>query len=264
MFPTGCRDRVGWNSPMWTATTRAQHNRDDLRFASDLGVPRSEIAWTDAEWAVLEPLLPQPSPVGRPPVWPMREIVEAIFYVLRGGIARRMLPTCFAPRQTVYGWSAAFRDAGVGKAVNHHRVMLDRECAGQDASPSAAVIDSQSVKTTEAGGPRGDDAGKKVKGRKRHAWRQAPLAPRWTRTAAPSCSRSIRPLCRTATGPCRCSRRRVRASRSSSARSPTVPTPPTGSRTLRASPLRSCASHPVRLAAPSTRAGGSLNGASHG
>jgi putative transposase len=73
-------------------TTRAQHIRDGLCFASDA---------TDAKRAVLEPLLPEPALVGRPAQWPMREIVNAIFYILRGGIPWRMLPPCFPPRQTV-------------------------------------------------------------------------------------------------------------------------------------------------------------------
>jgi len=145
---------------MWTATTRAQQKREELHFASDL---------TDAEWAVLAPLLPARSPMGRPPAWPMREIVNAIFYVLRGGIPWRLLPPCLPPRQTVYGWFAAWRDDGVWADIAHGLVMADRERDGREASPSAAVIDSQSGRACEAGGPRGYDAGKKVLGRKRHA-----------------------------------------------------------------------------------------------
>jgi transposase len=144
---------------MWTPTTRTQHKRDGLRFATDL---------TDEEWAVLEPLFPKPSSVGRPPT-PVREVLQAIFYVMRSGCPWRMLPDCFAPHQTIYAWFAAWRDKGIWQAVNHRLVMLDRERVGRAASPTAAVMDSQSVKTTEAGGPRGYDAGKKVKGRKRHA-----------------------------------------------------------------------------------------------
>ncbi len=145
---------------MWKPTSRAKHNRDHLRYPTDL---------TDAEWEILAPLMPPPCPVGRKRSWPWREVLNGIFYVLRGGIPWRMLPHDLPPRQTVWRWFAAWRDNGLFENINHYLAMADRERAGREASPSAAVIDTQSVKTTEAGGPRGYDAAKKVNGRKRHA-----------------------------------------------------------------------------------------------
>ena len=145
---------------MWTPATRRQHSRAGLRYETDL---------TDAEWRLIAPLLPAPKRTGRPLSWPLREIVNAIFYVMRGGVAWRLLPSDLPPKSTAYRWFAAWRDGGVFEALNHALLMIDRERSGRPASPSACIIDSQSVKTNEAGGPRGYDAGKKIMGRKRHA-----------------------------------------------------------------------------------------------
>jgi putative transposase len=146
---------------MWTRENRgrmAEIARKTKRYPSDL---------TDEEWAQLAPLMPKPSRRGRKPSVDLREMLNAIRYMARSAGGWRMLPTDFGPWQTVYWWFRRFVRRLLFRTIHDLALMLDRERAGREASPSGGVLDSQTVKAPFAE-IRGFDGGKKIVGRKRH------------------------------------------------------------------------------------------------
>ena len=123
---------------------------------------------SDTEWHRLAPLVPKPKAGGRPPKYPRREILNAILYVVRAGCAWRLLPHEFPSWRIVYHYFRHWKQTGVWKRIHDRLRKWLRRAERRHLQASAAILDSQSVKTTDRGGAHGYDAGKNINGRKRH------------------------------------------------------------------------------------------------
>ena len=133
-----------WGLPMWTNENRARYDRSKLRYPSDL---------SDEEWALVAPLIPPPKPGGNKRTRDMREVVNGLMYVLSTGCQWRAIPKDLPPRSTVYGYFDRWDHDGTVQRLHHALYVQCREQAGREAGPTAAIIDSQSVKGAEKGGP---------------------------------------------------------------------------------------------------------------
>ena len=150
---------------MWTAESRA--------LVGDFGAGQ---ALSDEQYALPVPLIPPAEPGGRPRTTGTRRLLDGLFYLVRTGCRWRHLPPPFPPRRTIYGYMRGFADAGVWEAIRHHLVVMLREQGGREPGPTAAIVDTQSVKATDKGG------------------RAATTRPRRSRDASVT-SRSMHPAC---------------------------------------------------------------------
>src|SRR3954463_4189038 len=181
--------------PMWTVEQRQIYDRTGLRYPSDL---------TDEEWALVEPFIPPAKRGGRKRPVDVREVLNGILYVLATGCQWRALPKDLPPRSTVHGYLTLWAWDGTLRRLHHALFVQVREQAGKEASPTAAIIDSQSVKSAEKGGRtlirRGTTRARRSRARSGTSW-----STRWACCGAP---RSIPPTSRTGTAPSRyCARR---------------------------------------------------------
>jgi transposase len=129
---------------MWTADNRARYDRSKLRYPTDL---------TEAEWALIEPLIPPAKRGGNKRTVDVREVVQGLLYVLGTGCQWRAIPTDLPPRSTLHGYFMRWEWGGTLDRIHHALYVQCREQAGREANPTAAIIDSQSIKSAEKGGP---------------------------------------------------------------------------------------------------------------